>query len=493
MRHLILFWFFSSFLMASAQGICNWGNDELEIGVVMFRDQIPYSQIAAVVEEIVNDVAEGDPSRVGPLGKVNLVIQMEVSWAQTEPDSGRYDFLWYQRFAEVCAARRVKWTPLLSFHYLPDWIIVKYGQDSCRDFVGLPRSNFSLPICPSSNMWKVEAIAWLREFIVAMADNSGVSYLGEGNPIGTIFLGNAFSYPDFPKRSEAVSFDSASLKNFQERYGPSAEFWGNVFWEFRLDVLADLCIGLTERSRAFLDQLGYPEVISAVKLSPYDFPRSTNMPEALRKGFSPASLEKILASQAILAINSFPLLDSLPNCFEQWGMYCDYDAVREFDDLPLYISEFNLLGGSNPSLSKERLVAYIHFGAQMHHLRHFTFFAWNPNDPRYRINADQILAIREVMNCIVPAGNANGHSNEWFKLFPNPTGKMVWLYFEGPENVSGVLTISNSMGQLIYSKDQSFSIGEKTGIDFGPLPTGVYLVSFVGPSVQFHGKVIHEP
>ncbi|MEI7867092.1 MAG: beta-galactosidase [Candidatus Methylumidiphilus sp.] len=142
------------FLMFSQQAL----SQEYKLGVVMFRPDNPEYEL----DRIVFEIAGNDVYREGNGSTLQLVVQTEIPWKDTNPSEGVYDFSKFIEYAKTMKARGIKWTPLFSPHYPPQWAIDKYFNNQLTDKHGNKTGGFHLPFSPSSTVWKNDVPKWIN-------------------------------------------------------------------------------------------------------------------------------------------------------------------------------------------------------------------------------------------------------------------------------------------------------------------------------------------
>lgn len=174
---------------------------EYKIGVNLFRtDRLKdLTEMGKTLDSIVASVTANVPVRTnGTNGNiVELVIELEVSWADTESSPGVYDFIWCKDFANLCKSKNIKWTPLLSPHYVPAYILTKYSNDKICYVDGTPIGNISpfLVFSPSSQVWDTEIANWIKAFVNSMADSGHFTTSAGSKAIDELLIGNEMMYP----------------------------------------------------------------------------------------------------------------------------------------------------------------------------------------------------------------------------------------------------------------------------------------------------------
>ena len=79
--------------------------------------------------------------------------------------------------------------------------------------------------------------------------------------------------------------------------------------------------------------------------------------------------------------------------------------------------------------------------------------------------------------------------SEKILYYPNPTRGEVGIYVNG-EDSSILISIFNTNGELIYSKNHKLSKTRKTKLDLSDFPSGTYIIRLKNPSVKQTFKII---
>jgi hypothetical protein len=370
-----------------------------KVGVVLYGgDSDPQLLTTrARLNEIIRDVANYRPVRTGNGREARLVVQLEVPWDRTE----NHDFWWYQQFARLCEELNVKWTPLLSPHYVPYSISQWYSGDRVTDMSGNPVDPVFLKFSPSSPVWGAEAGTWVDAFVRAMQNDAGVNHFGPNGAIEEILVGNEMQFPT----AYLTSRDPRMIAQWQARYGttPYPTTLTTTFRNFRAEQLSYAINAMMVKARTALDGLGLSTVGVSSKLYPYNFPRTGEQAVHMNAGYTNGSLSFLDSNfRGIFAIDSYPN----SYCGSPWSVTSDYSAADSRTAKSLYVAEFNVPKDApectNVTLTRSQVSSAAITGFQSYSVRAFTFFAWNPGDTRYEITPDQKLGLADAMNWIVP-------------------------------------------------------------------------------------------
>lgn len=387
----------------SAQSCSKTAAEKYKIGVVLYRNGMSIGDIAVVLDSIKRDIANSRPVRTGSNGReVRLVVQMDVGWAETEPSRGAYDFQWLKEFARLCESKGIKWTPLLSAHYVPAWAYSSYDAQRLRNMQGqivADDSNPFLKFSPSSSVWGLETRAWIRAFIDAMAYDGAYNHFVNG-AIDELLIGNEMMYPS----AMLTSKDSASQQKWRDRYGTTAfpTTFTTTYQTFRAEELSYAITAIVKAATDRLREIGMSQVGVSSKLYPFYFPRSGDVESDRWRGYTNSSISFINTN-----FSGLFALDSYPNsfCGKSWSPASDYSAARSRTSLPLYVAEFNRNKyDCLTPLTRAQTSSTATSGFQSYGVRTFVFFAWNPTgaDAALAITADQKLGLADAMNWVVP-------------------------------------------------------------------------------------------
>ncbi|HYC89228.1 MAG TPA: hypothetical protein VEO54_08465 [Thermoanaerobaculia bacterium] len=375
-----------------------------KVGVLMYGDDADYdlSGAEARLRQMISEIASNRPVRVGNGREVRLVVQLEVPWNRTDT----HNFWWYQQFARLCERLSVKWTPLLSPHYVPPAIEQWYAGDRVTDMNGnvLNPPPAFLQFSPSSPVWGTETAQWVEAFIRAMQNDGGVNHFGPNGAIDEILIGNEMQYP----ADILTSRDPRSIEQWHLKHGSATPYPATLttaFRTFRAEQLSYAINSMLARARSTFDSLGLSSIGVSSKLYPYNFPRTDEQDEQRRAGYTDSSLAFLDSNfRNVFAIDSYP---SAYCPTGTWSLTKDYAAADNRTAKSLYIAEFNVPKikiCENVVLSRSQVSQAVITGFQSYNVRNFTFFAWNPTgtDAHMAINPEQKLGLADAMNWVVP-------------------------------------------------------------------------------------------
>lgn len=371
-----------------------------KVGVVLYGGESDSSLVLTRgrLNDIIREVANYRPTRSANGREVRLVVQLEVPWNQTDD----HDFWWYQQFARLCKELDVKWTPLLSPHYVPASIDQWYSGDKVTNMSGQVVDPTFLKFSPSSQVWGAETAQWVEAFVRAMQNDAGVNHFGPNGPIDEILVANEMQYPG----GYLTSRDPRSIEKWHLQYGSATAYpttLTTTFRNFRAEQLSYAINAMMARARQTLDGLGLSTIGISSKLYPYNFPRSNELEEHKRAGYTNSSIAFLDSNfRGVFAIDSYPN----SYCGSPWSVTSDYSAADSRTAKALYVAEFNVPKDApectNVTLTRSQVSNAAITGFQSYSVRSFNFFAWNPGDTRYQITPDQKLGLADAMNWIVP-------------------------------------------------------------------------------------------
>lgn len=104
-------------------------------------------------------------------------------------------------------------------------------------------------------------------------------------------------------------------------------------------------------------------------------------------------------------------------------------------------------------------------------------------------NIATIVNYENSTNCVYTGIGEIIDDNIQLKIYPNPTSEYLTLELNGIDLKRTTLNISNTLGQIIYSK---INLDQKEKIDLGHLEAGVYFLKFQGPEEHRIFKMIKE-
>jgi hypothetical protein len=258
-------------------------SDRYKIGVVLISapalspDPMPAYQ--AYLDQLVRDVASSKPHRQRGATTVDLVVQMEVRWNQTQSTVGATDFEWHNRFANECRKRGIRWTPLLSTHYVPAFIKTLYAKDQLKavapiSFDPYQFSNLYLKHAPSSTIWRNDAADWAAQFVRYMAAHG---QLGPNGVIDEILVGNELMFPSTNTAGGVLtSKDDSSVARWNVLNTGQAfpMTFSDAFRDFRGRELGFMLRDMLTRVKSELSAAGHGEVLASTKFVPYKFYRT---------------------------------------------------------------------------------------------------------------------------------------------------------------------------------------------------------------------------
>lgn len=392
--------------------------ENYKLGVVLFLRDI--NKIDSILDEIKQSIASNDVFRQRNGNSLQLVVQTEIRWKQTNPNANHYDFSMFVEYAEKLKARGIKWSPLFSPHYTPDWVKKSYQSDLIRDKHGKVVDGNFLVISPSSQVWRIEAKQWIDAGLEALSAFIGDS---ESDVISEIFVTNEMMYAkggfDYGENeydtngvvSVITSYDDASIAAWKKRYGTEH---GNhiprnlreegtsrksAFMLFRAEELAYCLNDLRNNTKDKLSSMGF-DIPVTWKLVPYAFDKGA------------ATLEQyhgILGSQLRFLFNQTTVemigIDEYQTGNGWTALKDAINKVRKYDNFkkPIYLAEFNRTDGDS---GKAQLLNWIRKTRTMG-VTHWTFFSWNGGG-KWDIKNEQREALKQAFNEIIPSdGVAN--------------------------------------------------------------------------------------
>lgn len=415
---------------------------DYKVGVVYYPDGFSQGYIDdAVVDSdldtIKKSIASNDVYREKNGDTLQLVIQSEIYWNQTNASDGVYDFSAYKKFAEKLKARGIKWTPLFPVHHPPQWVRDNYTQDKIRNKHGqLPvdgiAGNF-LDFSPSSNVWRNEAHKWIQKGIEELNSYIGVD---KNSTIAEIFITNETMYrrgglsygDDVHKKnnindSVITSYDNATINKWNSTYGNLGDIPRNVsfsmdskeridgFMRFRSEELAYMLRDLRSSAKSKLNQLGKKNIPITWKLTPYVFGAGKNTLEQYN-GWNSYGLNILFNTTDVEVIGMDEY--SSPSSEKSTAFIDSINKIRAYDnyDKPIYMAEFNRREKRpNADLIRKWLN-----DTKALDVRYWTFFSWNggkgqSNKPTHEqpIQQEQINGLKLAFDDIIPP---DGLSNE---------------------------------------------------------------------------------
>ena len=371
-----------------------------KVGVVLFRHGRSIWEVRADLETLRTKIAASRPRRFGNGREAHLVVQLEVPWNETEYAAGYYDFSFYQQFARVCEELQIKWTPLLSPHYVPAHISSKYAGDRVTNMQGGIVDPAFLKFSPSSAVWGAETANWARAFIQAMRYDSGYNHFGRYAAIEEVLVGNEILYPT----DVLTSRDPASQAKWAQRfpgYSYPTTFTTN-FRTFRAEQLSYAINAMMSAVKSELTNVGATTVGVSSKLVPYLFPRSDDWEQDRWGGYTDSSISFLNSNfKELFAIDSYG-----SDFCNGWYPYTrDYSAARNRTSKPIYVAEFNREKNTctNP-ITRSQVYNAAVTGFNSYNVRAFVLFAHNPTgtDAVLYMNDDQAAGLGDALNWLVP-------------------------------------------------------------------------------------------
>jgi Secretion system C-terminal sorting domain len=406
------------FLLAFAVSGLNAQN--YKIGVLVHGRNMSEPDISKILDDMVREVASNEPVREKSGKKVELVVQLEIPWAETEKKRGTYKFDWFKTFARLCEERKIKWTALLSPHYVPDFYLKDYDRHRIRDAnKNLVESTF-IPISPSSGIWGAEAKNWIAAFVNELSNVNGKNYFGT---ITEVLVGNEMMFPN----NVLTSYDDATANKFKAKYGKTLPSTLTAeFMNFRADELSYSIVSMINATSDALGKKGIYNVGIASKLYPYYFQNTSNWSSVWtdsktkitydnrRKGYTNTSVSYIKSSsKGLFAVDLYP---KTKQSKEPWKISDDYNTVGA-STLPLYVAEYNRPHDCNDcgNLTEQDVYDAVMLGINSYNVRYFTFYAWNDdrNGLPYNINSEQKKGLKRAFDAIVPLPTYIKIQNRW--------------------------------------------------------------------------------
>ncbi|MCI5144788.1 MAG: hypothetical protein D3923_04505, partial [Candidatus Electrothrix sp. AR3] len=124
---------------------------------------------------------------------VELVVQTEVVWNKSSYPN---DYNYLVEYAKIIEEEKIKWTPLLGIHNIPDKLLLdeKYKDDKI--------AGHWLQFRPDSDVW-MEVKPWVYGFVASLKE-----YIGAGEIIEEIFICNEMSFDkdsEYPKNQDELT------------------------------------------------------------------------------------------------------------------------------------------------------------------------------------------------------------------------------------------------------------------------------------------------
>lgn len=363
------------------------------------------------LDQLKRDVASGKPHRQRGNTTADFVVQLEVRWDQTQPSSGVTAFDWYDRFATECRLRGIRWTPLLSTHYVPGYIKTLYAKDQLKIvaasslFDPYQYPNLYLKHGPSSTLWRNDAADWAAQFVRYMAARG---HLGPNGVIDEILIGNELMFPSTGTGgSPLTSQDDSSVARWKA-LNPQLAYptsFTDVFRDFRGRELGRMLQDLITRVKNELAAATHGEVGVSTKLVPYKFFRTSAPYQAATdrySGYTPEGVGIAGTAATFAAIDSYPAADDGSCGGVQWHFSDDLAMTRaQLPARPIYVTELNLNSGTCGSRKLQPIDIYRMFGQEnAAGGRYLTLFALNSNDAT-RLTSDQLSGLRLLFDALV--------------------------------------------------------------------------------------------
>lgn len=415
------------FLMFSQQAL----SQDYKLGVVMYHHDKPAGYDEDQLNKIVHEIASDDVYREGNGNTLQLVVQTEISWKDTSPEEGIYDFSKFVEYAKAMKARGIKWTPLLAAHNIPEWAKVKYYNNIPTNKKGERHFNANgettdgifLPFSPSSMVWRKEITNWMNAALEQLNPYIGKT---KNDVISEIFITNEMMYKggkltdevkEVKKDSSVITtFDEATLqawqtRNYESLYGViprnfylESSYRIDAFLKFRAEELA-YCLGYLKSSVEYkLASLGKNSVPVTWKLTPYRFDAKPDK-EPYFSGLTGSQVSYLFndINPKIIAIDEWEHDGSGSSLVDAIG------TVRRFDrqNHPIYLAEFNKMEDQYPYglPTKEQILSWIKKTKPLN-VTNWTFFSWNGTGTvgthEGPIQPEQKQGLKDAFNYILP-------------------------------------------------------------------------------------------
>lgn len=368
---------------------------DYKLGVVLF----PTASIDSDLDRIKNEIAKGDVYREFNGDTLQLVVQLQIPWNETNSAENVYDFSKYKQIAEKMKARGIKWTPLFPIHHTPNWVLNKYSSDLMKNkHSQLPSDgkygNF-LDFSPSSSVWRNEAHKWIQKGIEELSNYIGVD---KNSTISELFITNesmyrrgGLSYGDAidltmnTNDSVITTYDNTTINkwnnsSYGKKYGSiprnisynmDSESRINAFLRFRSEELAYMLSDLRNSAKSKLIQLNKQSIPVTWKLTPYVFDAGKTTLEQYN-GINSYGLDILFNKTGVEVIGMDEY--SSPNSLDSSNFIASINKIRKYDKYkPIYMAEFNRRD-SKPDYS---LVRKWIKDTKAYDVRYWTFFSWN--------------------------------------------------------------------------------------------------------------------
>lgn len=473
------------FLMGGAEPVQSQA--AYKIGVTLHRQVAGQAtDLAPLLDRIVAEMASGKPVRTWEGGSLRALVQLEVSWATTEPEKQQYNFRFYQDFARLCKEKGLYWSVLLSPHYLPEYIKSKYVADllTYADGSLVPEYDTFLRVSPSSAVWSNEISEWIRAFIRAMQDDRGVNHFSDGT-IGDLLLGNEVMYPVTGKLSTFDSATEAAWKIFKN--DPFAILPRSIpptteVFTFRANELSNAISAMVTAAGDELQALGVNGVALSSKTFSYYFPpRSTYSGwwGDQGAGYTATSVRKLdTLFKGVFATDNYPAKDDVPNM--QAYFRTNAKLARTLSKLPLYMSELMVSESCHCGKpSRTEVYNMMMQGIRDWGVTMYSFYALNDERPYYRIDEEAMAGLKQVFDEVSMASVANDVERppsrvQLFEVFPNPVQHHLTLSL-GTATPKTSIALYDVLGRKIVQEQTSETFMTLNVTQYN-LPTGVYWI-----------------
>lgn len=425
---------------------------DYKLGVVLFhRDDVENN-----INQIKREIAGNDVYREKNGDTLQLVIQTEISWEETNPTENSYDFSKYIEYAKKLKQRGIKWTPLFSPHYTPQWAKSKYYYDLTTDKHGNEMSGNFLDFSPSSNIWNNDIKKWIEKGIEALSPYIGT---GKNNTISEIFVTNemmyhqgGFNYGDDSHNSKISTYDDATIRAWQRKY--ESRYGGiprnilregsrrrDAFMQFRAEELAYCLNNIKSHAENKLRGMGKYNIPVTWKLVPWAFDKGRGTLQQYH-GLSGSQLSFLFNSTNLKMI----AIDEYQHGSGWRAMKDAISSVRRFDNgnKPIYLAEFNRIGGgATRHQVKDWIINTKNYG-----VNNWTFFSWNGSGNGHEgpIQYEQKQGLKLAFDSII---SPDGQSNDP-KGNDNNTSNSSTVYstgaYQNNMNVTKILSVNNTSG-----------------------------------------------
>jgi hypothetical protein len=393
---------------------------DYKLGVVLF----PNYNIEQNLDDIKSEIARDDVYREKNGDTLQLVVQSEISWSETNPSQGKYNFNKFVNFAKECKKRGIKWTPLFSPHYVPSWAMTKYHNDRITDKHGNIIYDYAfLKFSPSSEIWDNEIKKWIEKGLEVLAP-----YIGNGKDktISEILVTNEMAYPagglnygDDSSQSKITTYDDATIKAWNKRYSSrygeiprniiyESIYRRDAFFQFRAEELAYCLNRLKSYTENKLKSLGKYNIPVSYKMTPYAFDAGRNTLEQYR-GLTGSQLSYLFNDTNLKMI----AIDEYEGSSGWTSLKNAIDKVKKFNhsDTPIYLAEFNSHKGHPKSDEiKNWILKTKNYG-----VNNWTYFSWNGGGEGNTadIEYEQKKGLKEAFDAIIaPDGKGNDPKND---------------------------------------------------------------------------------